>query len=83
MQGNGMSTTVTKSGSNWVIKATGCPDYDWSQQKTPNDANYQNWVFTFPITPTFSTSKLYVGRMGAGNSTNNNKVMVSRLSSML
>ena len=74
--GSSQSISVTESGTNWVITASGCPGYDWSSQSTPNSASTQANVMTVPMTPTLSDTPIYIGLYDATGGTNASPLMV-------
>jgi hypothetical protein len=51
---DGSSYSIVATVSNGLRKVTtsGCPDYDWTGQTTPNEAAIEDEVYVFPIEPT-------------------------------
>jgi len=57
------------------IKSIGCPGYNWKQSNTVGTADQQSLDFKFPLTPTLSTSPIYIGIYGANGASNSSPVM--------
>ncbi|KAI8853947.1 YHYH protein-domain-containing protein [Chytridium lagenaria] len=58
---SGPMVYVSVAGGTAAIQASGCPNYDWTSQKTPNKAQVQCLNFTVPRSPTINNTPFYIG----------------------
>ncbi|KAJ3330974.1 hypothetical protein HDU76_004374 [Blyttiomyces sp. JEL0837] len=58
---DGSVVFINSTGSSRIVQSSGCPNYDWSSQSSPNTPTYQCYSLTFPSNPIINTQNYYIG----------------------